>query len=494
MERLSLPPRASSLSESMRDIGYSLESAVADIIDNSIAAASSRVDIWVDIETEQPVLGIVDNGKGMKRDELIDAMRYGSRHPRCPRAASDLGRFGLGLKTASFSQCRRLTVISRKKGNWAGAFWDLDVMSQDDAWTLGVLGDAEIPDLPYVDKLTGDGTLVLWQKLDRLHNSKLQNTSQDLLYEKLEAVQRHLELVFHRFLASEGSRKNLDIFINGHQIEAFDPFCLKYKATQLLPEETIRIDGHSVTMQPYTLPHHSKFSPRELDYYRDRSEFVSNQGAYIYRNSRLMAWGTWFKLVGKSEATKLARVRIDFPNALDKYWTIDIKKLRADPPPQVRNNLRQIISRITEPSTRVIKGKAQRLFAKVEKPIWARYAEHDGIRYSLNVENPILQAFENSMDEAGRKRFRMVLETIEKSVPVEAIYSDYSTNPKEFEKADESSSEETRREKLHMLFDILSSGGQLNEKEFISAVSSLKPFGAHPEEIETFIREKRDGG
>lgn len=473
----------------MRDIGYSLEAAIADIIDNSITATASRVEIWFEFDIPEPVLGIVDNGKGMNREELIDAMRHGSLHPRSQREADDLGRFGLGLKTASFSQCRELTVISRKNGEYSGTVWDLDVVSEHDEWILGILDEAEIRELPYADKLTSDGTLVLWRKLDRLCDGEMAHANQDALFEKMEAVDKHLSLVFHRFLAAEIRQKKLEILINGHQVEPFDPFCLKNKATQLLQEEIVRIDAHTITIQPYILPHHSKLSPKEHDYYRNRSEFVSNQGVYIYRNNRLIAWGNWFRLVPKGETTKLARVRIDFPNALDEYWTIDIKKSSARPPRQVKDKLRQIINRIAEQSTRVHTGRGRRLFEDVAEPFWVRYAEHGGIRYSLNREHSVLKAFEGSLDDAKQRLFLEVLEIVEKCIPVEAIYSDYSTSPKSFEEAEEIDSEVIRT-KLHRLFDILSSESQLDEEQFRETASNLKPYSAYPKEIEGIIKEK----
>jgi hypothetical protein len=254
----SLPPRASSLTESMRDIGYSLETAIADIIDNSIAAGAAEINIRFDFETSAPRLGIIDNGRGMTRDELIDAMRHGSKHPRAERAADDLGRFGLGLKTASFSQCRRLTVVSIQNGTMEAAVWDLDTVSEKDEWVLGILEPEEIARLPYISELGTTGTMVLWESLDRLCDNAL--PSKELLYEKIELVDRHLALVFHRFLSGDIKGKKIEIKMNGHAIEAFDPFCLSNKATQLLPEEICRVRGHEVKIQPYILPHHSKLS------------------------------------------------------------------------------------------------------------------------------------------------------------------------------------------------------------------------------------------
>lgn len=489
MEKYTLPPRASSLSESMRDIGYSLETAIADIIDNSIAANASRVDIWIDFNTGHPRLGVTDNGRGLNREELIEAMRHGSTHPKSKRTSDDLGRFGLGLKTASFSQCRQLTVISRKNGETVGAVWDLDVVSEHDEWVLGILNTEEIQASPYMDKLGDHGTLVLWQKLDRLCEGESSAVKQDMLYEKMEATEKHLALVFHRYLSGEVRNRKLEVHINGHPVEPFDPFCLNNKATQLLPEEIVRISGEEVRIQPYILPHHSKLTPKEHDYYQSRSEFVSNQGIYVYRNNRLMSWGSWFRLAPKGEATKLARVRIDFPNALDEHWTIDIKKSRAHPPYQVKEKLRQIINRIVEQSTRVHSGRGSRLFDTVSDPFWLKHAGRDGIRYSLNRDHPVLNAFRQMLEGDEQRLFQEVLAVIEDSIPIESIYADYSIAPKSFDEARQMEPEEVRS-RLLMLYQILSAEQHLDGNTFRETVSHLKPFNNYPQEIEQIIREK----
>lgn len=492
MEKYTLPPRASSLSESMRDIGYSLETAIADIIDNSIAAGASRVDIWVDFNTGHPRLGVVDNGRGLDREALIEAMRHGSTHPRSKRTGDDLGRFGLGLKTASFSQCRQLTVISRKNGATVGAVWDLDTVSEHDDWVLGILDAKEIQASSYMEKLGESGTLVLWQKLDRLCEGESTSVRQDMLYEKMEATEKHLALVFHRYLSGELRSRKLEIHINGHPVEPFDPFCLSNKATQLLQEAIVRIDGQEIRIQPYILPHHSKLTPKEHDYYQSRSEFVSNQGVYVYRNNRLMVWGNWFRLVPKGEATKLARVRIDFPNSLDEHWTIDIKKSRAYPPYQVKETLRQIINRIVEQSTRVHSGRGRRLFDEATDPFWLKHADRDGIRYSLNRDHPVLNAFRQILEGDEQRLFQEVLSVIEDSIPVEAIYSDYSITPKSFDEPPKLEPEEVLN-RLHMLYQILSAEQQMDENTFRETVNHLKPFNNYPQEIEQVIREKIHG-
>ncbi|KAA6405801.1 ATP-binding protein [Candidatus Tokpelaia sp.] len=483
----SLPPRASSLTESMRDIGYSPETAIADIIDNSIAAHASEVCIRFDFESPSPWLCIIDNGSGMNRKELIAAMRYGSKRLRPERTADDLGRFGLGLKTASFSQCRRLTVVTSQNKKLEAAAWDLDIVSEKDEWVLGILEPAEISALPCIAESGATGTMVLWEKLDRLCDNSAPDKT--LLYEKMEMVDRHLALVFHRFLTGDARSGKLVIKMNGHALEPFDPFCLSNRATQLLPEEICRIRGHEVRIQPYILPHHSKLSPHEYDYYQSRSEFVTNQGVYIYRNKRLMAWGNWLRLAPKGEAARLARVKIDFPNALDELWTIDIKKSRAYPPPQVKDTLRQVLNRIIEQSTRVHIGRGRKLFDENPEPCWSRCAEHGGVHYSVNKEHPVIASYRQMLDPEQQRLFQEVLSVIEEAVPVEAIYSDYSITPKNFD--DTAAFERAAiAQRLDLLFKILSAEKPPEADAFRKTVNNLKPFCNYPQETEQLIKEK----
>lgn len=298
-------------------------------------------------------------------------MRHGPVSTRQERASNDLGRFGLGMKTASFSQCRSLTVVSVKNGHRCGAEWNLDRIDLLDEWILSILDGTDIDLLPYVSCINVHGTAVIWRDLDRLVEREAGERRDEIVNEKLDVLRRHLSLVFHRFLAGEvKSYQKLHITVNGHAIDAFDPFCRKNSATQLLPEEVVRIGQAEVRMQPYVLPHHSRLNSREYEFYDGRSDFLSNQGAYIYRNGRLMAWGDWFRLVPKGEATKLARVQIDFPNSLDEAWTIDIKKSRARPPRAVRERLRQIIDRIAHLSTTEFERAQRASGPRLRTDVW----------------------------------------------------------------------------------------------------------------------------
>ena len=483
-----LPPSAASLSASFRDLGYSLETAIADLIDNSISADATDIQLFCHATGASPVLVIADNGRGMIEDEVIAAMRHGAADPRKPRTPKDLGRFGLGLKTASFSQCRRLTVVSAKNGKQSGAEWSLSTLEEEDDWFISVLEPEDIAVQPFIEILGETGTLVIWRELDRLFEDESGTKRDEIVNEKLAIVERHLSLVFHRFLSGEvKGRRRLHIRLNGHPVEAFDPFCRKNTATQMLPDETVWVGDTAVQMQPYILPHHSRLSASEYDYYQSRSDFISNQGAYVYRNGRLMAWGDWFRLVPKGEATKLARVQIDFPNSLDEAWTIDIKKSRARPPHAVRERLRQIIDRIASRSVTVHRGRGQRLFREDAAPLWERYADHGGIRYAVNSDHPLMNAVEELIPPADRERLKLLIASIGASVPIEMIYSDYSTSPREMAAPAEM---DDVVERLRQLKQTLYGDNVGDPAAFRKILRSTRMFESQLEAAEKFISEE----
>lgn len=472
----------------MRDLGYSLEAAIADLIDNSISAAADSIDIICDLSGARPLVFILDNGIGMTEPELVDAMRHGTANPKQRRSSRDLGRFGLGLKTASFSQCRSLTVVSSQAGRLCGAEWNLDRIDAADEWILSILDETDLDVLPYLDRIGASGTAVIWRELDRLAEDEVGDRRDEIISEKLDAVGRHLSLVFHRFLAGEVKGfPRISIAVNGHAVEAFDPFCRKNPATQLLPEEVVRIGEAEVRMQPYVLPHHTRLSALEFDFYQSRSDFISNQGAYIYRNGRLMAWGDWFRLVPKGEATKLARVQIDFPNSLDEAWTIDIKKSRARPPHAVRERLRQVIARITSRSVTVHRGRGQRLFQESDAPLWERYADQGGIRFAINAQHPLILSLSARLPPANAKLLPVLLDSIAASLPIEMIYSDYSTHPREVSQATVDSN--LTLDRLKSLKQVLYGDGPGDPEAFLQIVRSTHLFEGQIETAKTFIDE-----
>ena len=108
-------PNPKSTINSYRSFGYNLSTAISDIIDNSISAYANEIRLEYKWNGKDSFISICDNGIGMNHSELVLAMTPGSKDPEEERSEKDLGRFGMGLKTASFSQCRRLTCITKKE-------------------------------------------------------------------------------------------------------------------------------------------------------------------------------------------------------------------------------------------------------------------------------------------------------------------------------------------------------------------------------------------
>ncbi len=429
---LTLRPSAARLLESMRDIGYSFESALADIVDNSISANATQIRIANDLdEDEQPFLAILDDGRGMSPDELTAAMRHGSRSPREVRDAGDLGRFGLGMKTASFSQCRRLTVVSSSGGVRSARCWDLDQVVERDEWILRILDQSAIDRLPLADQLGATGTLVLWQKLDRLDAL---GAHPDQIYEALNAMfstaRPHLALTFHRFIAPEpgdGTSK-VGISVNGASLDALDPFA-RLMSPQSDPHEAevLRMDQGQIIVQAFTLPHHQRLTNAQLQALEMESSLVETQGLYVYRARRLIAGGTWLGMARRAELTKLLRVRVDVPTSLDAEWSVDVRKSRVRPPAAVRARLRPLVERMTESARRPYTYRGTRQASGGGMPLWQRIVERGRVCYAINGEHPLVMRIEEAKGEPVD--LGPLLLAIAATLPVESLFSDIGADP-----------------------------------------------------------------
>lgn len=424
MKTIDLPPFAPVLMESTRAMGYSLEAAVADIVDNSIAANASEVSIKFSPYDAVPYVSILDNGNGMTEQKINDAMRYGSQSSLNERDSNDLGRFGLGLKTASLSQCRCLTVISKQDGKVEARRWDLDEIYKRESWALISLSSDDLKDIPqYVEMLKPleNGTLILWEKLDRMLKGTV--TPDKLMNKLMDDVRDHLSLVFHRYIAGEIGIKKLSIKINGLELEPKDPFLIG-KSTVFQADEKFVIDGYPVNVSTYMLPHVSALTKKEIITLGGTEGLTKDQGFYIYRNKRLLVWGTWFRMHRKDELSKLARIRVDVPNALDHLWTLDIKKSTAVPPDDVKDNLRRIVDRISEGSKRTWTFRGKREISDDGSHLWSKVKIRDGVVYSLNRDHLILKTLKDSLDTEQKGLLEDYLKLAEGYLPLNQLYVD----------------------------------------------------------------------
>lgn len=360
-------PAAARTIASLRDIGYDPPRAVADLVDNSIEAGATAVDVRLEFDGEGSWIRIADNGSGMDGATLQEALRYGSDREY---ESDDLGKFGFGLKSASTSQCRRLTVASRRARQNARLevrCLDLEHIEDTRRWEILVL---EGPDRPAAatDPLQDHtGTVVLWEELDRIleYKDPWGERARRKLNALAEEVDLHLGMVFHRFLSGEVARHKLKITINGSKVEPWDPFCRAEPRTTALPAKDLTVVGNSgvglVRVCPYVLPPQKEFSS-DAAWRRASGPSLWNrqQGFYIYRASRMIQSGGWNRMRAPDEHRKLARMSIDFYPDLDSVFGINIAKVYVNLPRELRDQLEPIVSQATKVAEQRYRSEAPR--------------------------------------------------------------------------------------------------------------------------------------
>ena len=482
MRTKNLPPYAPTLIESTRAIGYSLEAAVADIIDNSIAAGANKVEIYF-FPIDGAYIGILDNGKGMNEEELDLAMQYGSRNPSEARDSKDLGRFGLGLKTASLSQCRCLTVATKQGDQLRASRWDIDHVAEVGEWSLLILDEEEISQVPQIECLmeSDTGTLVVWQQLDRL---KAGETNFELaLGRKIDSVREHLALVYHRYLSGESGITKLKLSINGEAVTPIDPF-LKGKSTQPMDDEVLVIRDQNIVVRPYILPHLSRMTAEEVKQLGGKDGLRKQQGFYVYRNKRLLVWGTWFRMMRQGDLSKLARIQVDIPNTLDELWTLDIKKSSALPPAEVRKNLEVIIDRIAERSKRTWTFRGKKEISDKTIHVWNRMKNvQGGVYYEINRTHPMIRQMLSS-DETLEKPLYALLRQIERGLPLNQLYVDLN-NDEQLKNKQSQDAEDI----AFALRSMLVKSSDEDKIAFLDAIREIEPFSSYQEVIEQVRRE-----
>jgi Histidine kinase-, DNA gyrase B-, and HSP90-like ATPase len=358
-------PSARRLMHSLRDMGYDLPSAVADLIDNSIDAAATRIRIDVGADWRGSYVRIEDDGHGMTERQLDEAMRYGSHRSYDER---DLGHFGLGLKTASLSQCRRLTIATKStpRGRIRIRRWDLDHVSEMDSWMLERPRALDCrPQL--TEPLHGNaGTVVLWEELDRILGSRRPegDAAERKLHLVTEDLRLHLGMVFHRFLSGESRKRRLRITLNGERVSAWDPFARHEKLTQALPVQRLPFahDGRrfKARVRPFVLPAQYHFStPDAHERAGGPNRWNRQQGLYIYRRDRLIQSGGWNRLRTMDEHSKLARVAVDIPAGADEAFRTNVAKMSVGLPDDLRPQLRVLIAGVVSQAQDVYRQRVR---------------------------------------------------------------------------------------------------------------------------------------
>ena len=486
-------PTADVLMISMRSMGYSFEAAIADVIDNSVSAKASVVELKFPIDPQECFVAICDNGLGMTRTELFDAMKYGSQLKKNSRSLDDLGRFGLGLKAASLSQCKKLTVISKSTNGEISAFcWDLDLITQKEDWCLIEYSTEEICSIRMNEFLNDkkSGTVVLWEDFDVLEKNAGSAYAELSRYQEITA--QYLSLIFHRFLSKEKDG-HLDIYINNFKLVPLDPFLEKHKKTNIRRKIFLPINDSNgveqmVVIQPYILPFQKDMSAEDKKLVGGMEDYRTRQGFYIYRNERLIIWGTWFGRP-RGELTKHARIKVDIPNTLDDIWCIDIKKQTATIPNLIKNQLKKAVDEAMD-----IAVKAQTYRGRVDNPdnrydyIWNRIqGRGNSYQYVINRDSAIMDIIKGKVDIETWNYIDMVFEEIERAIPFQQIYIDKSQN-----QVDESSDvcDLTDLEnKARILIKTIMQLDNCSKQESIDKVFSNEPFCNYPEIKERLVKD-----
>jgi hypothetical protein len=474
------PPRAAAIVESLRAFGYDLPTALADLVDNSISAGARNIWLSFDWDGADSTISVTDDGRGMSAAGLVEAMRLGTRGPLIDRQPHDLGRFGLGLKTASLSQCRRLTVRSRLAHSAAETrCWDLDLITATDDWRLLLSADADAE--PRFSRLAtmSQGTTVLWQNLDRLTRSQdAQNERHQLRFlDRIEGVRRHLGMVFHRFLSGPSATR---LFINEHPVEPWDPFMDEHPATVRLPADLLRLNGVRVPVRAYVLPHFSKLTKSEHEVGAGPRGWLAHQGFYVYRCDRLLVAGDWLGFGWtKDEHLKLARIAIELPNNIDQEWQINVTKSRATPPFALRDDLRRVAEHVRAKAKAVYTHRGARLTpqgAPERVHLWEPMAKNDRVFYRINREHPLVHHLGSG---ANAEAFRALLRMLEETVPLQHIGITSVEKPSAQAEPFEQAGEAEIREAMNQLYRIFIGAGHAPE-EAKRRLCAHSPFDQFP--------------
>lgn len=491
-------PKPEALIESLRAVGYTLETAIADVIDNSISASAKN--IWINFYWNGPNshISILDDGSGMDEKGLSNAMRPGSQSPLEARSEKDLGRFGLGLKTASFSQARCLSVLSKKQGMPIYARkWDLDYVIKSKQWRLlKSVGKSENSYSSLLKDLKS-GTLVFWQNLDRLTNGTIttDEKARDRFNQQIEDVREHLGMIFHRYIS--GPNQRLTIWVNGrnaqNKIEPWDPFSTSHDATLLMPTDQIDFGDQIVAIKGYVLPHKDRFKTKEeCELAAGPNGWNTQQGFYIYRNDRMLVSGEWLKLgrprpCAKQEHYRLARLSIDIPNNIDTEWSLDVKKSTAKPPPEIKQKLFKLASDTREKAKQVFVHRGEygpRGTYKQEELIrpWESSARSGHTIYKIDRKHILIKKM---LSNAGKTRpeLEATLRFLEETVPVQKIWLNTSEENADYAKPYEDLDYEIVFADLHRVWKILLTTG-IGRNEAKLKIRTMEPFNHYPELIE----------
>ena len=421
-------PNPEFLIKSIAEQGYSLETALADLMDNSISANATRIEVLTKIDEEPFMLFLSDNGDGMDKESLKRNLQFPSKSPEETRDFNDLGRFGLGLKTASFSQTRAFTVISRKKGTteFSGLTWDVKHLKNSGKWEIIINTEKEIAEiLDLYNKISDShlnsskefipNTIVVWKGLYKFENFLDIKNKQDAFKEEItNTTSEYLSIVFHKFM--ERKTKKIQIRINNTLVKPFNPFPIDNNSNLRALEPYQKEFGMDIVkIQGFVLPNTSIKETKENPnpWTPNNKSLMDMEGLYIYRADRLILFGGWNGLIKKMPRLQLGRLKIDIGNKVDHLFHLNVAKSQISTPHDLKNSfLRAIVD---------LKAEAQKEFFNhglknfTQKPsehsseLFYKTATNKGVLLRINDEFPLLKSLKSSLNIKQKAELNFIL-------------------------------------------------------------------------------------
>lgn len=420
-------PNPEFLIKSIAEQGYSLETALADLMDNSITANASRIEVLTKIDKEPFTLFLSDNGDGMSKESLKKNMQFPSKSPEDTRESNDLGRFGLGLKTASFSQTRAFTVLSRKKGTefFSGLTWDVKHLKNSGKWEIIINSEEEILEiLEQYSNSSNDhqnssndfipNTIVVWKGLYKFENFLDVKNKQDALKEEItNTTSEYLSIVFHKFMERQTNR--VDIRINNTLVKPFNPFPTDNSNLRALEPLQKEFGKDFVKIKGFVLPNSSIKETKENSnpWTPHNKSLMDMEGLYIYRADRLILFGGWNGLIKKMPRLQLGRLKIDIGNKVDHLFHLNVAKSQINIPHDLKNSfLRAIVD---------LKAEAQKEYFNhglktfTQKPsehsseLFYKTATNKGVLLRINDEFSLLKSLKSSLNDKQKAELNFIL-------------------------------------------------------------------------------------
>lgn len=422
-------PNPEYLIKSISEQGYSFEAALADLIDNSISANADKIEILTKIDKEPFTLFLTDNGDGMDENTLKSSMHFPSSSPDGIRDTLDLGRFGLGMKTASFSQTRKFTVLSRKKGSikYYGRTWDLNALKEN-KWQLIVNSKYEIEKIVKEYKSQSKdflnefdnyepNVIIIWNGLYKYEEYlEEENRKKTLKREITKITTDHLSLVFHRFM--ERKKKTLKIRVNNIYLKPFNPFPTNEKDLRSVEFKQKGFSTDSIKLEGFVLPSRSikesKDSNNTIWTTKYRS-LIDMEGIYIYRAGRIILFGGWNGLIKKVARLQLARLKVDIGNSVDHLLHLNVAKSQVIIPHDLKDAFESYILELKSEATKEFFNRGINKYpTKNEKNIclFERTPSNKGMLLEINKKFPILKMLNDELSLSGKIQLKILLKTI----------------------------------------------------------------------------------